>query len=127
MSFADISRKSAVWLIALLCVFPLSATNPQKKEMKELNVKKVSLANVAVENIPALLDKEKVAFQSINTVNWKAFPYQPEVQFRIAHTDDAILVHYKVKEDSKIKNKSAYVILDVNKDGFKYILGIWIG
>lgn len=41
-----------------------------------------------------------MAFQSINTVNWKAFPYQPEVQFRIAHTDDAILVHYKVKEAS---------------------------
>lgn len=92
--------KSAVLLVTLLCVFPLFATNPQKKEMKELNVKKVSLANVAVENIPALLDKEKVAFQSINTVNWKAFPYQPEVQFRIAHTDDAILVHYKVKEAS---------------------------
>lgn len=92
--------KSAVLLVTLLCVFPLFATNPQKKEMKELNVKKVSLANVAVENIPALLDKEKVAFQSINTVNWKTFPYQPEVQFRIAHTDDAILVHYKVKEAS---------------------------
>ena len=92
--------KSAVLFLSLLCFYPLSATNPQKKEMKELNVKKVSLANVAVENIPALLDKEKVAFQSINTVNWKAFPYQPEVQFRIAHTDDAILVHYKVKEAS---------------------------
>ena len=92
--------KSVVLLVALLCFYPLSATNPQKKEMKELNVKKVSLSNVAVENIPALLDKEKVAFQPINTVNWKAFPYQPEVQFRIAHTDDAILVHYKVKESS---------------------------
>ena len=33
-------------------------------------------------------------------MNWKAFPYQPEVQFRIAHTDDAILIHYKVKEAS---------------------------
>ena len=92
--------KSAVLFLSLLCFYPLSATNPQKKEMKELNVKKVSLANVAVENVPALLDKEKVNFQSINTVNWKAFPYQPEVQFRIAHTDDAILIHYKVKEAS---------------------------
>ena len=92
--------KSAVLFLSLLCFYPLSATNPQKKEMKELNVKKVSLANVAVENVPALLDKEKVDFQSINTVNWKAFPYQPEVQFRIAHTDDAILIHYKVKEAS---------------------------
>ena len=97
---AHLVLKSAVLFLSLLCFYPLSATNPQKKEMKELNVKKVSLANVAVGNIPAFLEKEKEAFQSINTVNWKAFPYQPEVQFRIAHTDDAILVHYKVKEAS---------------------------
>lgn len=99
-TFADSLRKLAVALIIVLCIFPLSATNPQKNEMKELNVKKVSLANVAVENVPALLDKEKVAFQPINTVNWPAFPYQPEVQFRIAHTDDAILLNYRVKEAS---------------------------
>ena len=36
-------------------------------------------------------------------------------------------IHYKVKEDSKIKNKAVYVILGVNKDGFKDILGLWIG
>ena len=28
-------------------------------------------------------------------------------------------IHYKVREESKIKNKAAYVILGVNKDGFK--------
>ncbi|WLD26816.1 transposase [Clostridioides sp. ZZV15-6388] len=36
-------------------------------------------------------------------------------------------IHYKVRYDGKIKNKAAYVILGVNKDGFKDILGIWIG
>ena len=36
-------------------------------------------------------------------------------------------IHYKVREDSKIKNKAVYVILGVNKDGFKDILGLWIG
>ena len=59
---AHLVLKSAVLFLSLLCFYPLSATNPQKKEMKELNVKKVSLANVAVENVPALLDKEKVDF-----------------------------------------------------------------
>lgn len=68
--------------------------------MKELKVKKVSLANVSVENIPALLDKEKVDFHPIPTVNWKEYPYQPEVRFRIAHTDNAILLHYQAKEAS---------------------------
>lgn len=68
--------------------------------MKDLNVKKVSAANIPVEAIPALLDEEKIAFQQIATVNWAEFPYMPEVQFRIAYTHDSILLHYKVKEAS---------------------------
>ena len=43
-TFACLVLKSTALLIALLCFYPLAATNPQKKEMKELNVKKVSLA-----------------------------------------------------------------------------------
>ena len=87
-------------MAALLCALPLSAINPQNNNMKELNVKKVSAANIPVESVPALLDEEKVAFQPVNTVNWEAFPYRPDVEFRIAHTEDAILLHFKVKEAS---------------------------
>ena len=36
-------------------------------------------------------------------------------------------IHYKVKEDGQIKNKPAYVVLGVNLDGYKDVLGIWIG
>ena len=36
-------------------------------------------------------------------------------------------IHYKVREDGQIKNKAAYVVLGVDLDGFKDILGIWIG
>lgn len=36
-------------------------------------------------------------------------------------------IHYKVREDGQIKKKAAYVVLGVNLDGFKDILGIWIG
>ena len=52
------------------CVFPLFALTPKNKMMKELDVKKVSMANIPVESVPALLDEEKVAFQPVNTVNW---------------------------------------------------------
>lgn len=82
------------------CALSLFALTPKNKIMKELNVKKVSMASVPVESVPALLDEEKVAFQPINTVNWAEFPYCPAVEFRIAHTEDAILLHYKVKEAS---------------------------
>ncbi len=68
--------------------------------MKELNVKRVSVANVPVEAVPMLLDEEKIPFQLLDTVNWQAFPYKPSVQFRMAHSGDAILLHYKVKEAS---------------------------
>ena len=36
-------------------------------------------------------------------------------------------IHYKVREDGQIKSKAAYVVLGVNIDGMKDILGIWIG
>lgn len=93
-------KKYLMVMAAVLSVLPLSATNSRNSNMKELNVKKVSAANIPVASVPALLDKEKVAFQSVNTVNWEAYPYAPDVQFRIAHTEDAILLHFKVKEAS---------------------------
>lgn len=68
--------------------------------MKELYVKKVSLANIPVASVPALLDQEKVAFQPIDTVNWKAYPYCPAVEFRMAYADKALLLHFRVKEAS---------------------------
>jgi len=36
-------------------------------------------------------------------------------------------IHYKVREDGQIKSKAAYVVLGVNLDGFKDVIGIWIG
>lgn len=68
--------------------------------MKELKVKKVNATGIPVASIPALLDEEKISFQPIDTVNWAEYPYRPAVEFRIAHTDNAILLHYKVKEAS---------------------------
>lgn len=36
-------------------------------------------------------------------------------------------VHFKVREDGRIITKAAYVALGINGDGYKDILGIWIG
>lgn len=68
--------------------------------MNELNVKKVNAGEVPVEAIPALLDREEIDFQPLATVNWPEYPYCPSVQFRIAHTGDSLLLHYKVDEAS---------------------------
>ena len=68
--------------------------------MNELKVKKVSAASVPPEAIPALLDEEKVDFTAVDVVNWKDYPYRPSVQFRLAHTGDSLLLHFKVREAS---------------------------
>ena len=36
-------------------------------------------------------------------------------------------IHYKVREDKQIIVKAAYVVIGVNLDGEKEVLGIWIG
>ena len=68
--------------------------------MNELTIKRVSAAHLPVEAIPALLDQEKRDFQPVATVNWEEFPYRPSVQFRLAHTDDSLLLHFQVREAS---------------------------
>ncbi len=65
-----------------------------------MNVKKIHEAPKCAADIPALLDSHQVAFQPITTVNWAEYPYRPEAAVRIAHTDDAILLHYRVTEAS---------------------------
>ena len=76
--------------------------------MKQLDIKKVSIANIPVEAIPALLDKEKITFHDLNEVNWKEeYPYCPNVKFRIAYSDHAFILNYKVTEESVRANSSA--------------------
>lgn len=65
-----------------------------------MKVKKISAANVEAFALPKLFDEEKIDFQPIQCVNWVAYPYKPKVSFRIAHTKDAVLLHFKVKEAS---------------------------
>jgi len=53
---------------------------------------------------------------------WQNRPLDPVYPFIFM---DAI--HYKIREDNHILNRAAYVVLGVNLDGNKDILGIWIG
>ena len=36
-------------------------------------------------------------------------------------------VHFSVREDNRVVKKAAYIVLGINLEGFKEILGIWIG
>lgn len=36
-------------------------------------------------------------------------------------------IHYKIRDNHQVVSKAAYVVLGVNNDGYKEILGIWVG
>lgn len=36
-------------------------------------------------------------------------------------------IHYKVKTDGRVMSRAAYICLGINREGYKDILGIWIG
>ena len=65
--------------------------------MDNLSIKKITNISGA-EELSSALDKAEIPFHSISSVNWEKYPYCPEVKFRIAHNDDAILLNYKVNE-----------------------------
>ena len=74
-----------------------------------------------VEISPELVSKisERIIPQ---IVEWQSRPLEEIYQFVFM---DAI--HYKVREDGRIVTKAAYVVLGINMEGRKEILGIWIG
>ena len=52
-------------------------------------------------DIPAAIQGAGIAYTSIDNVNWPdAYPYKPRVEFAAAHTGDALLLHYRVEEQS---------------------------
>lgn len=69
--------------------------------MKQLTVKKLAARPVTAADVPAMLDAEGICFEPIDTVNWAgSYPYKPAVDFRMAYTDDEIIIHYRVSEQS---------------------------
>ena len=36
-------------------------------------------------------------------------------------------IYYKICEDHQVVTKAAYVILGINEDGIKEVLGLWVG
>lgn len=69
--------------------------------------------------------------QSISRMTDKILPIVEEWQNRPLEEEyyfvfmDAI--HFKVKSNNRIVSKAAYIVIGINSDGMKEVLGIWIG
>ncbi|QIB27073.1 IS256 family transposase [Caloranaerobacter azorensis] len=97
-------------------VISLYARGMTTRDMHE-QIKDIYGIQISSEMVSKITDKLLPQIQE-----WQNRPLEPIYPFVFM---DAI--HYKVREDGQIKNKAAYVVLGINLEGFKDILGIWIG
>ena len=79
---------------------------------------------------PLVLDKLRVALFP-GADNGFFYPSPPAQLFEPLCTSfilpETDAIHYKVKEDHRYITKAAYVVLGIQMDGRKDILGVWIG
>lgn len=82
------------------------------------------------EQIKALYEIE-ISAETVSNVTNRILPLVSEWQHRpLENTYSFIFmdaIHYKVREDKHIVVKAAYVVVGVNMDGMKEVLGIWVG
>lgn len=65
----------------------------------------------------------KISEKIMPQVNeWQSRPLEAYYPFIFM---DAI--HYKIRDNHQIVSKAAYVVLGINNEGYKEILGIWVG
>jgi hypothetical protein len=70
-----------------------------KTKTQSLDVPKISIKDsLSFDNVSTILEKN-APLNKVNWLEWKEFPYQPEVQFRIAHDDSLLFLKYYVKEE----------------------------
>lgn len=68
---------------------------------KSLKVRKIPEKLDEAGQIALLFAREGIEYSAIDVVDWqKDYPYCPEVKFAIAHSQDRIYLHYKVREAS---------------------------
>jgi transposase-like protein len=81
----------------------------QIKDLYDVEISAEMVSNITNRILPLVAD-------------WQNRPLEKEYSFVFM---DAI--HYKVREEKQVVIKAAYVVLGVNMDGEKEVLGIWVG
>jgi len=82
------------------------------------------------EQVKELYDVE-ISAETISNITNRILPLVSEWQSRPLEKTYSFIfmdaIHYKVREEKHVVVKAAYVVIGVNLDGEKEVLGIWIG
>lgn len=69
--------------------------------MQTLIIPKLKQKVVSANEIPAALKASGINYTSVENVNWPdSYPYKPKMEFAAAHDGEALLLHYRVEEQS---------------------------
>ena len=69
--------------------------------MQTFIIPKLIHAVTTAADIPAAMLAAGINYTPVTNVNWpESYPYKPKVEFAAAHTGDALLLHYRVEEQS---------------------------
>ena len=72
-----------------------------------------------------------VSAETVSNITNRILPLVSEWQNRPLESTYSFVfmdaIHYKVREEKQIVVKAAYVVIGVNMDGVKEVLGIWVG
>ncbi len=93
-------------LISLLLLIYINSCSDIKIERQSVLVSKISIIDTLnFNNVSSILEKN-TPLNNVDWREWKKFPYQPEVSFRIAHDDSLLFLKYYVKEAHVLARQS---------------------
>ena len=86
-------------LFSVLILISFWSCFNMKTKSKSLDVPKIYIKDSLNFTGISIALEQKTSLHKINWLEWKEFSYQPEVSFRIAHSDSLLFLKYYVKEE----------------------------
>ena len=69
--------------------------------MNRIDIPRIGQEVTLAADIPAAMQQAGIPYVPVSCINWpESYPYKPEMTFAAAHTGDALLLHYRVEEQS---------------------------
>lgn len=98
-----IFMKKFIFVLCLILPVLANCINnySNNNQMKTITVQKVTMPQAVptISQVREVLEAENIEFNPIDEVNWKTYPYKPDVKFRIAHSINEIYIQYVVREE----------------------------
>lgn len=86
-------------LFSVLILISFWSCFNMKTKSKSLDVPKIYIKDSLNFTGISIALEQKTSLHKINWLEWKEFSYQPEVSFRIAHSDSLLFLKYYIKEE----------------------------